>query len=43
MMACLLRAMARLDAHWAGDLIGSVSLFVLLFGGLFLGHGMGFK
>jgi hypothetical protein len=43
MMAGLLRALARLDAHWAGDLIGCASLFALLFGGLFLGHGMGFK
>ena len=43
MMARLLRAMARLDAHWAGDLIGAVSLFSLLFIGLFIGAGLGVK
>ena len=43
MMAPLVRALARLDAHWSADLIGSVGLFALMFGGLFLGHGMGLK
>ena len=43
MMARLLRAMARLDAHWAGDLIGAVSLFSLLFIGLLIGAGLGLK
>ncbi len=43
MMADYLSAMARLNDHWAADLIGCVSLFTLLFGGLFMGHGMGFK
>lgn len=43
MMARLFGALARLDDHWIGGLIGSVSLFALLIGGLFLGHGMGLK
>ena len=43
MMARLLRAFARLDAHWAGDLIGAVSLFSILFIGLFIGCGLGLK
>ena len=43
MMARLLRAMARLDAHWMGDFIGSVCLFALLYAGLLLGYGMGLK
>jgi hypothetical protein len=43
MMADLLRALAHLNDHWIADLVGCVSLFTLLFGGLFLGHGMGFK
>ena len=43
MMARLLSALARLDAHWFGDLVGSISLFVLLFGGLFMGCGLGLK
>ena len=30
MMARLFRAMARLDAHWSGDLIGVVCLFSFL-------------
>ncbi|WP_299505235.1 hypothetical protein [Cypionkella sp.] len=42
-MARLLRAMARLDAHWTGDLIGAACLFALLFMGLFIGHGLGLK
>lgn len=43
MMARLLRAMARLEAHWTGDLIGGVSMFLLLFAGLFIGAGMGLQ
>lgn len=43
MMARLLRALARLEAHWTGDLIGAVSLFSLLFIGLFIGAGLGLK
>lgn len=43
MMARLLRAMARLDDHWAGDLIGAVSLFSMLFMGLFIAAGMGLQ
>ena len=31
------RLMARLDDHWIGDLIGSVSLFALLYAGLMAG------
>lgn len=40
MMARLFRALARLDAHWIGDLIGSVCLFAMLYVGLLLGYGM---
>lgn len=43
MMARLLRAAAWLDDHWIGDLIGAVSLFALLFAGLFLGFAWGFE
>jgi hypothetical protein len=43
MMARLFRALARLDAHWAGDLIGSICLFAMLYVGLLLGYGMGLK
>ena len=43
MMARILRAMARLDTHWVGDLIGSICLVALLYGGLLLGYGMGLK
>lgn len=42
-MTRLLRAMARLDAHWAGDLIGAISLFSILFIGFFIGCGLGLK
>jgi len=43
MMARLQRALARIEDHWLGDLIGSASIFVLLFGGLFIGCGFGLK
>jgi hypothetical protein len=43
MMARLFGALARLDDHWIGDAIGCVGLFAVLFGGLFLGCGMGLK
>ena len=43
MMARILRAMARLDAHWVGDLTGSICLFAMLYVGLLLGCGMGLK
>ena len=42
-MARLLRAMARIDAHWMGDLIGSLCLFAMVYCGLLLGYGMGLK
>lgn len=42
-MARFLRAVARLDDHWIGDLIGAVSLFGILCGGLFLGHAWGLQ
>lgn len=35
-MRRMLRALARLDDHWIGDLIGALSLFGLLYAG-FLG------
>lgn len=37
MMARILRALARLDAHWVGDLIGSICMFTMLYFGLLLG------
>lgn len=43
MMALLFRALARLEDHWIGDLLGAVSLFALLAAGLFLGHAWGLK
>lgn len=43
MMARFQRAMARIEDHWLADLIGAASLFVLLFGGLLLGCGLGLK
>ncbi|MES2434219.1 MAG: hypothetical protein V4586_10380 [Pseudomonadota bacterium] len=43
MTARLLRAMARLDDHWIGDLIGAVCLFSFLFIGLLIGCGLGLK
>ena len=42
-MAHFIRAMARLDDHWIGDLIGAVCLFGMLWGGLFLGFAAGLK
>lgn len=42
-MKRVLRALARLDDHWIGDLIGAVSLFGILWGLAFLGCGMGLK
>ena len=41
MMARLKRALARIEEHWLGDLIGAVSLFGGLWMGLFLGYAMG--
>ncbi len=43
LMARLIAALARLDDHWIGDLIGAVCLFGMLWGGLFLGFAVGFK
>lgn len=43
MMAHLLRALARLEAHWTGDLIGVVSVCLLLFAGLWIGAGAGLQ
>ena len=43
MMARMITAMRRLDDHWIGDLIGAVSLFGILWGGLFLGFVWGVK
>ena len=42
-MARLFRALARLDDHWAGDLIACVSLFGIGWMGLFLGYAWGIK
>lgn len=43
MMALLFRALARLEDHWLGDLIGVVSLFGILWAGLVLGHAWGLQ
>ena len=43
MMALIFRALARLEDHWIGDLLGAVSLFALLEIGLLLGHAWGLK
>lgn len=43
LMARLITALARLDDHWIGDLIGAVCLFGMLWGGLFLGFAAGLK
>lgn len=43
MIKFLGRAARRLDDHWVGDLLGAMSLFAMLWGGLFLGHGVGLK
>jgi hypothetical protein len=42
-MASFLRALARFEDHWLADLIGAISLFGLLWIGLFLGFAMGLK
>ena len=42
-MAHFIRAMARLDDHWIGDLIGAVCLFGMPWGVLFLGFAAGLK
>lgn len=39
----ILRALARLDDHWIGDLIGVVALFALGWGGLVIGYAAGLK
>ena len=43
LMAHFIGAMARLNDHWIGDLIGAVCLFGILWGGLFLGFAAGIK
>ena len=41
MMARFKRALARMEDHWLADLIGAVSLFGLLWSGLFIGFAAG--
>lgn len=43
MMALLRRALARFEWIMVGEFVGAMSLFALLFGGLFLGCGLGLK
>lgn len=43
MMARLLRALARLEAHWVGDAIDVICLFALGYAGLLIGCGLGLK
>lgn len=43
MMARLLRAMARFEAHWVGDAIGVICLFALGYAGLLIGYGLGLQ
>lgn len=42
-MTRVLRALARLDDHWIGDLIGVLCLFGCFYGLLFIGFAMGLK
>lgn len=42
-MMYFLRALARLDDHWAGDLIGMVCLFGISLELWFLGYMVGLK
>ena len=37
----LVRAIAALEDHWLGDLIGAASLFGMLWLALLIGHGLG--
>ncbi len=41
MMARLKRALARMEDHWIGDLLGVTVLFALLWAGLLFGHAWG--
>lgn len=43
MMAHLLRALARLDDHWIGDLIAVCRLWAGGYGLMILGYGLGLK
>ncbi|MGV8987609.1 MAG: hypothetical protein ACOH2H_15165 [Cypionkella sp.] len=42
-MTRFLRALARLDNHWIGDLIGALCLFGCGYGALLIGYAAGLK
>ncbi len=39
----ILRLAREIDDHWAGDLLGMISLFAGGYGLLLIGYGMGFE
>ena len=41
MMDLFLRMMRGCDDHWLGDLVGSLGIFAICYGLLFLGYGAG--
>ena len=43
MMARFLRALARFEDSWFGDLLGAVSIFAMFFGMLMIGDAMGWN
>lgn len=43
MMRQVLRALARFEAHWAGDAVGAICLFAMGYFGLLIGYGLGLK
>lgn len=43
MMARILRALARFEDHWIGDLIGVVSLFAIGWSWMLLGYAWGLE
>lgn len=42
-MRYFMRGARWLDDHWVGQLIGTASLFALLWSGLVIGHGLGLQ
>ncbi|WP_268871789.1 hypothetical protein [Cypionkella psychrotolerans] len=42
-MRQVLRALARFEAHWAGDAVGAICLFAMGYFGLLIGYGLGLK
>lgn len=42
-MMLFLRALARLNDHWLGDLLGAALLFVVAYQLMMIGVGLGFQ